>query len=106
MKGRIKSAYCIFCECYGHHALYCKSWKLTFDEKKDIAVKHNACILCLKVQGHKLKDCPSEYKQCLKCGAKHNFNLHSQREKVDYFKDAKKEKIKFVQIQIVRQIGN
>ena len=35
IKGSFKSSYFIFCECKGHTALYCKNWKLTFDEKKE-----------------------------------------------------------------------
>ena len=58
-----------------------------------MARKHNACTLCLKVEGHKPKDCKTDYRKCQKCGEKHIFNLRSQKEKIDYFK-AKKEKSK------------
>ena len=88
-RGKFLKCYCYFCNSVGHSPNFCKGFKLKFEEKKEIALKHNACILCLKVDGHKSKDCSFEIKSCSICGQEHNMNLHSQSEKIKYFKEKK-----------------
>ena len=88
-RGRFVKCYCFFCNSIGHSPNFCKSFKLSFEEKKDLAVKHSACLICLKVDGHKSKDCTFSIKNCNICNQAHNMNLHSQSDKIKYFKDKK-----------------
>ena len=89
VKRRFENCFCYFCNAVGHSPNFCKVWKLTFVNKKDCAIRHNACLLCLKVDGHKSKDCTFKIKQCAICKGDHNMNLHAQKDKVQHFKDLK-----------------
>ena len=88
-KGRFLKCYCYFCNSVGHSPNFCKGFKLSFEEKKDLALKHSACLICLKVDGHKSKECTFPIKTCGICNLLHNMNLHSQSEKIKHFKEKK-----------------
>ena len=45
-KGRYKTSHCLFEDTWGHHSGYCRSPKLTFDEKVAAVKRHGACLLC------------------------------------------------------------
>ena len=90
-KGRFTKCFCYFCNSIGHSPIYCKIWKLNLDQKKDLAIQNNACLSCLKIDGHKAKDCTFEIKNCAICNLTHNMNLHSQADKVKYFRQKKAE---------------